>query len=207
MPINNNDLFFMKHGEIKINLCAKKRAIPLSLKDHRQELEDTMRVLANIDNFHNKLETRFEIRKGDIAVVQFAGSSANELSGRHFVVAISDSKESNPLVTVVPLKSLKECTELNPASDVILGSIAGILNGRESIAIVNQIKTIDKARFFEASVLTRVETTYENNFKPHSEKTFIQLKNIYRLSKEQVKILLRAVVGFIMTGYISHNNY
>ena len=101
-----DEKMFAEQGEIKIVLSVSKRAIPLSLKANQQErLEEN--GYGNLAYFHNNYKTSFSIRKGDVILARFDGACGNEIQKPHFVVAISDSKANNPLVTVVPLKSSK----------------------------------------------------------------------------------------------------
>lgn len=198
-----DEKMFAEQGEIKIVLSVSKRAIPLSLKANQQErLEEN--GYGNLAYFHNNYKTSFSIRKGDVILARFDGACGNEIQKPHFVVAISDSKANNPLVTVVPLKSSKTDKELNPASDIAVGNIRGVLNGKETVAVINQIRAIDKCRLFEPNVLFSIDSIYNERKQENDDVTGIQLKNVYRLSDEQFKSVLKAVVQYVSTGFIKH---
>ena len=194
---------FISQGEIKMVLCVSKRAIPLSIKANQQaRLEEN--VYGNLAYFHNNYRTSFSIRKGDVILARFDGACGNEIQNPHFVVAINESKANNPLVTVVPLKSSKAGKELNPASDIVVGSIRGVLNDKETVAVINQIRTIDKCRLFEPKVLFNIDSIYNDRKRENNEVTKIQLKKVYRLSDEQLESVRKAVVQYVSTGFIKH---
>ena len=205
MPISNSDYFFMANGEIKLKITAKKRKYPLSLKDNTEEFKRESHELSNIKSFCNEYELTYPLRKGDVLVAQFWGSSGAEMQKEHFVVVLVDSKENNPIVSVAPLTSFKGLLNLNPASDILLGIIPGIMNGKQSVAVVNQIQAIDKVRFLDPKVLSRPDSVFEANKVANKEEVPLQLKNIYRLNKKQIKDLQKAIVEFFCCGFITHN--
>ena len=97
MPISNSDYFFMANGEIKLKITAKKRKYPLSLKDNTEEFKRESHELSNIKSFCNEYELTYPLRKGDVLVAQFWGSSGAEMQKENFVVVLADSKENNPI--------------------------------------------------------------------------------------------------------------
>ena len=205
MEISKKDFFFMANGELKAKLTAKKRICKLSYKDKTEEMALEVHELRTIRQFYNEYESTFAIRKGDVLVAKFLGSCGAELLGEHFVVALCDSRKNNPMVIVVPLTSYKGRENFNPASDYLLGYIPGIMNGKQSVAIVNQIQAIDKSRFYDSKVLMRFDNVYAENKVANQDETNMQLKNVYRLTNEQLRDLLKALIGYFFTGFLAHN--
>ena len=200
---SKEDRFFMDHGETKMVLRARKRKIPLSLKDDSQEKQEEIHKWTNLKRFNNEYQLLVEIKKGDVFNVQFLATCGSELHGDHFVVALADSKPNNPLVMVVPLTSYKPDVELNPASDLYLGFIAGIMNGKRSVAVINQIQAMDKSRLLNPESLTRIDAIFEGNKKHNEDVAMLQYKNSYRLTKEQLRKLQRNIVSFFFTGFVT----
>lgn len=204
--IRDCDKFFMFKGEIKKAINAKKRVVKLSNKDDSNEVSEEFRRWANLRHFNNEYELVFDIKKGDVFTVQLVGACGSELHGDHLVVALVDSKPNNPLVLIAPLTSFKGTEHLNPSSDLHIGQITGIVNAKDAVVVVNQMKSIDKTRLLNAEILVRVESTIkENNFK-NEEEQMVQLKNIYRLNKEQIKLLHKSVMSYLFRGYIIHQD-
>ena len=96
--------------------------------------------------FHKYFDARCDVRAGDVYLTQFQNSIGTELSGDHFVVAIINSTRKNRNVMIIPLTSAKEGKHKNPRNSVFLGTIPGINNGKESIALINQVQSVDKKR-------------------------------------------------------------
>lgn len=71
----------------------------------------------------------------------------------HYGVAIHDSSFYNPIITVIPIKTSRG--KLNPNSDVYLGKIEGIQSLKNSIAVINQIHSIDKIRIFNIDSINK----------------------------------------------------
>lgn len=154
------------------------------------------------DFFHKNFQTRVAVTHGDVFMVNMNFECGNELSGNHFVVALNDSKEQDPMVTVVPLKSYKGV--INPRSDLLLGKIEGISTGNESIALINQVKGIDKYRMFEHTTVAKMKAILNDATIAEDDEIEIRVKRVYRLSKEQYEKLLKAVFEFLRFGYIQH---
>lgn len=194
---------FISKGEKKIFLYVEKREKPLNSVVNENSFVDSDAKQA-IDHFHSHYMANFPLRKGDVLVMNFYSSCGYELRGNHFVAVVNESKARNPLVTVVPLKSMKENKELNPASDVLLGEIEGVLNGKQAIAVINQIRTVDKCRLFDLDVLKRIDDVFNNENKEQYKVKSIQIKNVYRLTNRQYHMLIKAIIEFLDCGYIRH---
>ena len=162
--------------------------------------------LATIDRqifMYKHFEPKFEAKAGDVYLARFPLEIGSEIHGDHFVAVILNSDEKNPMMTVVPLKSEK-AKGINPASDIRLGKIKGINSGHNTVAIINQLRGIDKRRLLtnnSIDVISQIEKTQK--LKP-GEEINAQNTNVYRLSDEQLKILRQAVQSYLRKNYIHH---
>ena len=142
--------------------------------------------LALIDK---KINIKIKVSVGDVYLVKIPKGIGSELEGDHFVVAVFNSGIDNPNVIVVPLTSLKE-KKRNPAHSVYLGKIKGIDNGKESVALLNQLMRMDKKRFLNARdveyILSKINAKNSNE----GEDVCQICKTHYRLSNRQLKHLL-----------------
>lgn len=200
--ISEDDKFFMDNGEAKLVIKAKKRQNKLSSKDDTKDVSEEIRKWMNAKQFNNEYEVVAHVRKGDVYNIHFLATCGAELHGDHFVVALTDSRPNNPLVLVAPLTSFKGMGNLNPASDLYIGYVKGILNGKESVVVLNQIQAIDKVRLLNAESLSRVDSVIKENNKKNEEAKMIQLKNKYRLKPEQIKCLLKSTISFFFAGTV-----
>ncbi|NLB48983.1 MAG: type II toxin-antitoxin system PemK/MazF family toxin [Erysipelotrichia bacterium] len=148
-----------------------------------------------------RYNVKMKIKKGDVLKVIFPISFGSEIAGEHFVVAISPSTEKSSLLTVIPLKSLKE-KGINPASDLILGKIPG-LNQKTAVAIINQPQTIDKYRICVDDLINIVDSKYYKNKFDNGEEVLFY-KTSYRLTKEQLRLLIKSFTYFIERDYLRH---
>ena len=207
----------MDNSEKKVVLSVKKdedntfklKIIKKRIPSKAIYLKDDMgknylNLINQLSFFYKFFETRIAIRKGDVFVVRFSFGCGNELSGDHFVAALLDSSPLNPMVTVVPLKSSKG-RPLNPASDIFVGKIDGIENGKDSIAVINQLRTIDKRRMFNAEIVKHLESYLYDKTIPEYQEIEAQDKHIYRLTAYQYQKVHDAVCEYVYNGYIRHD--
>lgn len=195
-----------KKEKDKKEIIMKKRRIPLAQPYYKDKAAKTLNGLINSHLFAYKhFETSFRVDAGDVFLARFPAEFGSEIHGDHFVAVILDSNPMNPLLTVVPLKSEKG-KELNPASDIRLGVIEGINNGRKTIAVVNQLRAIDKRRLLSKEAIDRLHSLVDKKLLKDYEETCAEVICVYRLTKEQYKILKKAVIEFLSSNYISHDD-
>ena len=200
------DLSFMHDDELN-ELKVIKRRVPL--RHDYLKGEDARKHVVEINQliyFYRFFETRLAIKKGDVFLARFGFECGNELNGNHYVVALLDSSPINQVVTVVPLKSAKG-KALNPASDVMVGKIERLNNTKDAIAVVNQIRTIDKRRLFDAQTIARLSAYMNSEMLGEYSELTIQTKHIYRLTDEQFKKIHKAAEEYVYNGYIRHNDF
>lgn len=148
----------------------------------RMQLEWVKRQLEYL-TYQEKYSPNLEMKVGDIFEFDWGINVNCEFSNRHYGVVIADSHASNPLVIVCPLKTNKYGA--NPASDINLGVIPGIVTDRETLAIVNQIRSLDKLRVYMRPIIN----SQDENVKMHLTPAQIQIlrKGIRRIILGQAK--------------------
>ena len=129
------------------------------------------------------------VRAGEIYEVDFGINVNAEFSYRHFALVLADSYDTNPLVLVCPLKS--NVKGPHPASDVNLGFIDALDSNHESLAVINQIRTVDKLRIFKRPIIGRnFNSKYESEIE------------IYRLETSKFQLVQNAIESYIKYGRI-----
>ena len=130
-------------------LIAVKREKPLisSYLDNKNK-NPYVSDLNRANFFYANFVTKVEIERATVFKIRFQQGFGSELRGHHFVVAMQTSKENNQLVTIIPLSSVKETKQYNKKITIFIGEVSGIPNTKQSVALVNQIRTIDKIRLF-----------------------------------------------------------
>lgn len=195
------DLSLMNESESR-DLFIVRRRVPMKHDFIKgEESKNHERAINQFIYFYKFFETRVQIRKGDVFLARFEYECGNELDGNHYVVAILDSSPNNPMVTIVPLKSAKN-RQLNPASDVLIDKIEGLNSSGGSIAIINQIRTIDKRRIFEMNTLQNLNRFMTSEIIGEYAEISCQTKRFYRLTDEQYKKVHKAVEQYVYNGYI-----
>ena len=189
----------------KLNVI--KRRVPLRHDYLRgKDAETHVTEINRLIYFYRFFETRLAIRKGDVFLARFGFECGNELSGNHYVVALLDSNPISQVVTVVPLKSAKG-KPLNPASDILVGEIENLNNSKEAIAVINQIRTIDKRRLFDGQTISHLSQFMSDEMIGEYSEITVQDKRIYRLTDEQFKKIHKAAEEYVYNGYIKHNEF
>ena len=190
----------------KKELMMKKRRIPLAQPYFKGESAKHRNGLTNTHIFAYKyFEPVFAVKAGDVYLARFPIEYGSELHGDHFVAVLLDSPVACPLVTVVPLKSEK-AKEINPASDIRLGVIEGINNGRKTIAVINQTRAIDKRRLLSEEAISALHSLVKKNLLKDYEEVCAEVINKYRLTDEQYNLLRKKAIGYFKNNYISHDD-
>ena len=139
----------------------------------RDQLEWIKRQL-EYASFSEKFALRYDLKRGEIYEFDWGININAEFSNRHYGVVLADSDIYNPLVTVCPLKT--NHSGPHPKSDVDLGKIEELDSDRSTIAVVNQIRTMDKLRIYlKRAIGTKTDKINEAIYE--SEKTIVRLEN------------------------------
>ena len=147
----------------------------------RSQLEWIKRQL-EYSEFNKQYKLRYDLKKGEIYEFDWGINVHAEFSNRHYGVVLADSDIFNPLVVVCPLKT--NHNGAHPKSDIDLGKIDGLNTNKTTLAVVNQIRTIDKLRMFTKRAIGLKDGGQYN------EELFENEKTIIRLDEEKVKMIL-----------------
>ena len=189
----------------KLQLILRKRRIPLGQPYLKGDTARRNTGATNTRIFAYKhFETSFAVKAGEVYLARFPLEFGTELHGDHFVAVLLDSAAVNPLMTVVPLKS-ERLKDLNPASDIRLGIIKGINSGHRTVAVVNQIRSIDKRRLLSEDAINGLHSQFKKNLIQDYEEVCVETTNKYRLTRPQFNLLKKVTVGYVINNYVSHD--
>ena len=133
------------------------------------------------------------LKAGEIYEVDFGINVNAEFSYRHYALVLADSHDTNPLVLVCPLKSNTKGP--HPASDLNLGFIDALDSDHESLAVINQIRTVDKLRIFKKPIINKGKHyDYNDDFEYEKE--------TYRLEEHKFKMVQNAIKKYLESGRI-----
>ena len=88
----------------------------------------------------------------------------------------------------------------------MVGEIENLNNSKEAIAVINQIRTIDKRRLFDAQTIAHLSNYMSSEVIGEYSELTVQTKKIYRLTDEQFNKIHKAAEEYVFNGYIKHNN-
>ena len=102
----------------------------------------------------------------------------------------------------VSLSSYKESRQYNKRSTIEIGDVAEIPGSKQSVALVNQIRAIDKMRLIGEKALGNFVDKVCEKLNEIDGEFEIQDKQIYRLTKEQYDKILHAVNNYLFVGAV-----
>ena len=179
----------------------RERALFNSYLDNENRNEYVSAINRSIF-YYNHFMTKIDIQRCEVFKVRFDQGFGSELKGYHFVVAMQSSRETNQTVTIVPLSSVKEAKNYNQKSTIYVGEIPEMPNGKEAIALINQIRTIDKIRLIGNKALDVFVEKVCENINSFNGQYYVQNKEIYRLTDEQYQKILHAVNNYLFVGAV-----
>ena len=151
-----------------------------------------------------KYRLSYELRAGEIYEVDFGINVNAEFSYRHYALVLVDSSEANPLVLVCPLKS--NTKGAHPASDINLGIIESLDTEHESLAVINQIRTIDKFRIFKRPGINKKDeypTKMNDSEKEYINDYIDETITPNRLDNELFKLVLSGLLNYLKYGVVN----
>ena len=146
----------------------------------------------------------YELKAGEIYEVDFGINVNAEFSYRHYALVLADSSESNPLVLVCPLKSNNKGA--HPASDINLGILSCLDTEHESLAVINQIRTVDKFRIFKRKVIGKREdffTRFNDSEREYSNGLIDEYITPNRLDDSVFEIVKNGIINYLKYGVVS----
>ena len=182
----------------------RKRKTILGQPYAREDLGEDYKDIVNRQIFVYKMfEEKFEAKEREVYLARFPLVAGSELHGDHYVVVFLSSDIRKPIMTVIPLKSEK-AKGINAASDIRLGSIPGINGGKNSIAVINQIQSIDKCRLIPLDAIDKIVKTGKHRILKEGQEIVVDNIEYYRLTIKQFKLLRRAVLSYLSRNYVPH---
>lgn len=181
----------MEINKVKYRVERKNENIDMSLdktsiNGMKSQLDWIKRML-EYSYFSTSYALRFDLKAGEIYEIDWGVNVNAEFSHRHYGVVLQDSNEFNPLVMVCPIKTNR--LGGNRKSDIDLGIIEGISEeGTKSLAIINQIRTVDKMRIYSKNII-------------NGESNIID-KDPIVLSKKKLDLIKSAYLNLILSGSI-----
>ena len=159
----------------------------------REELEWIKRQL-EYACFTERYKLRYDLKKGEIYEIDWGLNVNAEFSSRHYGVVLVDSNPYNPLVLVCPLKTKRQ--EAHPRSDVDIGYVEGLNTTHHSLAIINQVRTIDKLRIFTKNAIgLNVHTDTDDSVRS----TYV-LDSVPRLNDDKLELIINSYITMIVNG-------
>lgn len=157
-------------------------------QDGMREQLDWIRRQLQYYSFSDKYRLKYDLKRGEIYEIDFGININAEFSNRHFGVVLADSDANNPLVTVCPLKSNKG--SVNSRSDVDLGQVKDLRSINSTVAVVNQIRTVDKLRIYMKRSICR--PIYHL-----SDSDYVTNDTIMRLENDKMNMIINAYLNYI----------
>lgn len=161
----------------------------------REELEWIKRQL-EYASFSERYKTRYDLKRGEIYEIDWGVNVNAEFSSRHYGVVVTDSGPLNPLVTVCPLKTNHHGA--HPKSDIDLGCLPELNREHPTLAVVNQIRTLDKLRIFTKKAIGFKEANYLSDSESDNQNSNNECRVIH-LSDEKMQIILNAYISMLIT--------
>lgn len=128
-------------------------------------------------------DAQFELKKGEVYEFDWGVNVNSEFSNRHYGVVLADSSKNNPLVIVCPLKTNRYGA--NPHSDINIGYVRDIVSDKETLAVVNQIRALDKMRLYVRPIIHELR---------------MQSDGKIRLSEFQMEQIEKAILHVLKIG-------
>lgn len=139
--------------------------------------------------FAEKYNLRYDLRQGEIYEFDWGINVNAEFSNRHYGVVLADSDIFNPLVTVCPLKT--NHGGAHPKSDVDLGFIEELNSTKPTLAVVNQVRTLDKLRMYTKRAIGLCDGSSRQE--ANTENTII----VKRLENDKLNMIKQAYIKYL----------
>lgn len=126
-----------------------------------EEIGNWISNAVRYEKFLNENKLLYDLRKGDVYEIDYGGSVGNELKGRHYGVVMHDSNENCNTVLVCPLVSVSESDLQGSMWRINIGLLNWRFQNHESIALISQIRSIDKVRIYAKALINLVNVPEE----------------------------------------------
>lgn len=170
------------------NVDFENKNMPSKMIGRKEEL-DWIRRQLEYSSFAEKYKLRYDLKRGEILEFDWGINVNAEFSNRHYGVVLVDSGEFNPLVIVCPLKTNRNGG--HPRSDVDLGIIPCLKTTHSTLAVINQIRAVDKLRIY-----TKFAIGQENQFRETND----PIDEMYRLEEKKLYLIKQAYINLLIMG-------
>lgn len=171
-------------GQTEDLTCEEQMLRSVSEMELSITILNWMRRMLNYAKFSLLYKTEYTLHAGEIYEIDFGIGVNCEIKERHYGVILVDSYENNQIAIVCPLKTKHH--DANPTSDVAIGKIPDLLTDKETIAVFNQIRGIDKIRIYRFGIINGKKSEREGP--------------ISKLNDEQMKKIRSAIYQTIIDG-------
>lgn len=185
MSNSNNNLYGKGKYLYVDNADYLDRPYPGSKIGRRDELDWIKRQI-EYSFFAERYKLRYDLKRGEIYEFDWGINVNAEFCNRHYGVVLADSNQYNPLVIVCPLKS--NHNGAHPVSDIDLGVLPFLNTTTKTVAVINQVRTLDKLRIYTRQVINDNDVLREND-------TFTN--SVYRLDDKKVDLIAKAYFNMI----------
>ena len=189
----------VKRGYRDIDLA--KREISKERRDGQFDMLSWLLRQYEYSKFTKSKKIKYEVKAGEIYEIDFGINVNAEFSYRHLGLVLVDSDEANPLALVCPLKS--NYRGIHPESDINLGFIQGLDSDHETLAIVNQIRAIDKVRIYRTPIINQKRMYDEslNDVEYENEEALKENRyHKYRLDNEDFMKVRKGIENYMKYG-------
>lgn len=196
--------YLKRFNKVALSYEEKRRQLAAERKRGQYDMLSWLSRQYEYAKYAERYRLSYKLTAGEIYVIDFGINVNAELNYKHFGIVLTDSNESNPLAIVCPIKSNHK--GFHPASDINLGIIKDLDSENESLAIINQIRTIDKFRIFRSRGPLKEQTERKVLSDVDAEEEYQEVDNSeyipYRLEESKFNRLKKAIYSYLEKGVI-----
>ncbi|MGI6644282.1 MAG: type II toxin-antitoxin system PemK/MazF family toxin [Bacilli bacterium] len=167
------------------NYVLKKDVLP---SDTLEEIGNWLSNAIRYEKYLQETTLLYDLRRGDVYEIDYGGSVGNELKGRHYGVILHDSNEHSQTVLVCPLVSVTENDTDYSLWRINIGLLEWRYQNYESIALISQIRVIDKVRIYAKPIINLINIP--ENERPNRVPVAV-------LTDEQMKLITDGFIRLI----------
>ena len=175
-----------------------KGIMPNKILGIKEEL-DWMRRQSEYAIFGSKYKLRYDLKRGEIYQVDWGINVNSEFSSISYGVVVADSSPFNPLVIMCPIKCKKAFFGMTSRNSVELGLIPELKRSHPYIALVNQIRPIDKLRILrQGKTMDELNQESPELNDPSCDEPLFE--EVPTLSEERVATIIKLSLNIVMEG-------
>lgn len=164
----------------------------------KEEL-DWMRRQSEYALFASKYKLRYDLKRGEIYQIDWGINVNAEFSSISYGVVIADSSPFNPMVFMCPIRARKTNFGMTPRNAVELGIIPELKNAYPFIALVNQIRPIDKLRILQDGKTMDEINQYDSELNDPANDELL-FDNVPVVPEDKINMILKLYVNMVLEG-------